>query len=162
LIRAAAACALCAVAGCADLAAIKAYPGGSRDKAEIGIVQTHASGERFIVQDNRIAAVDGVRYEKGGYEAHMLPGQHRIDVQGTMKIGLQTAGGGPPTRSQYCAFDLNVLPSCTYRAAIPPYPREQIEARAAEWRMTRGMTVFAECSDTSYTIQVPLECSSRP
>lgn len=154
--RAVAAAALCVVAGCADLTAIKAYPGGSRGKAEIGSVETSAKAENFVVVDNRITAVDGVRYEKGGYEARMLPGVHRIGLQSTWRAS-------PQVRVQYCAFDLDVQAGCNYRPTVPPYPRVQRDQPPdAEWRLTGAMTVLAECTDTSYAIQVPLDCSSRP
>lgn len=155
--RALAASALCVVAaGCAELSAIQAYPGSARGKGEVGIVETDRRADDFVIVDNRIVAVDSVRYEKGGYEARMLPGVHRIGLQGALLVS-------PQARVQYCAFDLNVLPGCTYRPTIPAYPRARLaEAPDAEWRVTRVITVLGECTDTSYAVQVPMDCSSRP
>jgi hypothetical protein len=154
--RSLAAAVLCAVAGCADLGAIKAYPGGSRGKAEIGIIETSARSEHFFVVEDRITAVDGMRYEKGGYEAHMLPGAHRIGLQSTLRTN-------PQMRVQYCSFGLQVQAGCSYRPTIPSYPRVQLGAPAdAEWRLTRAMTVLSQCADTSFAFDVPIDCSSQP
>ena len=154
--RAAAAAALCAAAGCTALGVIKAYPGSDRGKDEIGIVATALREETFSVTDNRITTIDGVRYGKGDYEAHMLPGAHRIGVEGTLRVSRQV-------RVQHCIFDLNVEPGCTYRPTIPAYPRAQLDLPAdSEWRVTRPVTVVAECSDATYAVQLPLDCSSNP
>ena len=146
---------LCA-AGCATIGAIKAYPGGERSKSEIGIVETTLRDDTFTVTDNVITTIDGVRYEKRSYAAQMLPGAHRIGLQGTLRVSRQV-------RVQYCAFELNIEPGCTYRPTVPAYPRGQLDQPAdAEWRVNRAMTVIAECADTSYAVQVPLDCASRP
>ena len=154
--RLAAPAALCLAAGCTAFGVFKAYPGGDRGRDEIAVVSTALREDTFSVTDNRITAVDSARDEKGAYDAHMLPGAHRIGLQGTLRVSRQV-------RVQYCAFDLNVEPGCTYRPNVPGYPRAQLDQPAdAEWRATRAMIVQAECSDTSYALQVSLDCASRP
>lgn len=155
--RVAAAAVLCVVAGCAGPGVIKGYPGPDRGSSEVGVVVTSLTEQEFHLTDNQITAVDGMRFEKGGYEAHVLPGPHRIALQGTLRAGRMKP------RIQYCAFDLDVEPRCTYRPSVPAYPRSAYDQPPdAEWRLMRPMTVVAECSDTSYAIQLPLDCSSRP
>jgi len=119
-------------------------------------VVTSVIEHEYSLTDNRIVMVDGVRYEKAAYTAEMLAGAHRIGVQGTLRTRMQP-------RSQHCTFDLNVEPRCTYRPIIPAYPRSAYDLKPGEdWRLTRTMTVIAECADTSYAVQVPIDCASRP
>lgn len=154
--RLAVAAALCVAAGCTGLGVFKAYPGSDRGRDEIAVVSTTLREETFSITDNRITAVDSARDEKGAYDAHMLPGAHRVGLQGTLRVSRQV-------RVQYCAFDLNAEPGCTYRPTVPGYPRAQLDQPAdAEWRVTRSMTVVAECSDTTFAVQVSLDCASRP
>jgi hypothetical protein len=148
--------ALCLAAGCTGPGVIKAYPGDTRGADEIGTIVTIMREGEFTVTDNRITAVDGVSYEKGGHTANVLPGVRRIGIQGLLRSRMQP-------RTQHCAFDLNVEPGCTYRPMIPAYPRSAYDLKPdEEWKLTRAMTVVAECSDTSYALQVPLDCSARP
>ena len=153
--RLALAAVLTLAAGCAGPGVITAYQGSVE---ETGTIVTAAREEAFKQTDNQITAVDGTRYEKGGYTAYVQAGSRRIGVQGTLR------GVGKQLRIQHCSFDLNIEGGCTYRPAIPAYPRSALDQPAtAEWRLTRSMTVFAQCADTSYALQVPLECSSvRP
>lgn len=153
----AAAALLALAAGCAPPGTIKAYPGPDRSGAELGAVLTDLRSDTFTVTDNEITSVDGVRFEKRGYAVQMLPGGHWIGLQGTLRVSRQV-------RVQQCAFELNVDAGCVYRPAVPAYPRDALDQPAdAEWRVTRPMTVVAECSENmSYALQVPLECSSKP
>ncbi|HUQ24202.1 MAG TPA: hypothetical protein VM140_00930 [Burkholderiales bacterium] len=151
-----AAAALALLAGCAPPGTIKGYEGPTRSSNEVGTLQTDMRNDTFVLTNNEITAVDGVRYEKRGYAAQLLPGVHRIGVQGTLRVSRQV-------RVQYCSFDLNVDAGCSYRPSIPSYPRDALDQPAeAEWRVTRVMTVIAECSDTSYALQLPIDCSARP
>jgi hypothetical protein len=64
---------------------------------------------------------------------------------------------------QHCSFDLDVVPGCTYRPSIPAYPRSAYDLPPdADWHLTRTMTVVAECSDTQFAIQVPIDCAAKP
>ena len=155
--RLAVAALLVLAAGCAPPGAIKAYPGPDRAASELAAVETFMRSETFSMTDNEITAVDGVRFEKRGYFATMLPGPHSIGLQGTLRVSRQV-------RVQHCVFDLNVDAGCIYRPAVPAYPRDALDQPAdAEWRVTRPMTVVAECSEgMSSAIQVPIGCASRP
>ena len=155
--RLAAAVLLVLAAGCAPPGAIKAYPGPDRSANELAAVETVMRSETFSMTDNEITAVDGVRFGKSGYFAYMLPGSHAIGLQGTLRVSRQV-------RVQHCVFNLNVDAGCIYRPAVPGYPRDALEQSAnAEWRVTRPMTVVAECSEgMSSAIQVPIDCASRP
>ena len=154
--RFALAAALCLAAGCTSPGVIKAYPGATRGADEIGTIVTIMREGEFTITDNRITAVDGVSYDKGGHTVDVLPGAHRIGVQGLLRSRMQL-------RVQHCAFDLNVEPGCTYRPVIPAYPRSAYDLKPdADWKLTRAMTVIAECADTSYALQVPIDCSARP
>jgi hypothetical protein len=156
-LRIVAAAVLCVAAGCAGLGVIKAYPGPDRSSSEIGVVATTLTEQEFQLTDNVIASVDGTRIGRTAYNVQVLAGARRIGVQGTLRAGRMKP------RVQYCSFDLNVEGGCTYRPAIPAYPRSAYnQPPDSEWRLTRAMTVVAECSDTSYAIQLPLDCSSNP
>lgn len=148
---------LCVAAGCAGPGVIKAYPGPDRGSDEIGVVATTLTVQEFQLTDNVIASVDGTRIGKAAYTVQVLAGAHRIAVQGTLRAGRMKP------RIQHCSFDLDVEGGCTYRPAIPAYPRSAYDQPPdAEWRLNRAMTIVAECADTSYAIQVPLDCSSSP
>jgi len=154
-VRLAAAALLALAAGCTPPGTIKAYP-GSHGSDEIGTVVTGIVAHEFSQTDNQIVMVDGARYEKGGYEAQMLPGVRRIGVVGTLRTRMKP-------RLQHCAFELDVMPGCAYWPSIPAYPRSAYDLPPdADWRLTRTMTVVAECADTSYAIQVPIDCKSNP
>ena len=154
--RLAAAAALSLLAGCVPPGTIKGYEGPARSSDELGTVLTDMRSDTFIVTDNEITAVDGVRFEKRGYTAQLLPGVHRIGLRGTLRVSRQV-------RVQYCTFELNVDAGCAYRPSIPSYPRDALDQPAdADWRVTRAMTVIAECSEASYALQLPIDCSARP
>ena len=153
--RLAAAAALCFAAGCSGPGVIKAYQ-GSHGMDEIATVVTSIIEQEYTVTDNVIVMVDGVRYEKTAYTAEVLPGVHRFGVQGTLRTRMQP-------RMQHCTFELNVEPRCTYRPTIPAYPRSAYDLKLGDdWKLTRAMTVVAECADTSYAVQVPIDCKSSP
>jgi hypothetical protein len=156
-VRRAAAALLALAAGCAPPGAIKAYPGPDRSANELAAVETFMRSETFSLTDNEIIAVDDVRFDKRGYFAYMLPGAHAIGLRGTLRVSRQV-------RVQHCVFNLNVDAGCIYRPAVPAYPRDALDQPAdAEWRVTRPMTVVAECSEgMSSAIQVPIGCASRP
>jgi len=156
-VRLAAAALLVVAAGCAPPGTIKAYSGPDRSADELGAVETIMRSETFSITDNEITSVDGVRFTKRGYIAQMLPGARSIGLQGTLRYGRQP-------RVQHCVFELNVDPGCIYRPSVPAYPRDMLDKPAdAEWRLTRSMTVFAECTEKmSYAVQVPIDCASRP
>ena len=155
--RLAAAALLVLVAGCVPPGTIKAYPGPSRSAEELGAVETIMRSETFSITDNEITSVDGVRFEKRGYFAQMLPGARWIGLQGTLRYGRQP-------RVQHCVFELNVDPGCIYRPAVPAYPRDALDQPAsAAWRLARVMTVQAECTEKmSYAVQVPIDCAAQP
>lgn len=70
----------------------------------------------------------------------------------------------PQVRVQHCVFNLNVDAGCIYRPAVPGFPIDALDQPAgAEWRVTRSMTVQAECTENmSYALRVPIDCASRP
>jgi hypothetical protein len=147
---------LCLAAGCAGPGVIKGYDGAERGAAEVGTVVTAMRQQEYTIVDNQINAVDGVRYEKAAYTAFVLPGVRRIGVQSTLRGRMQP-------RLQHCAFDLNVEAGCTYQPTVPAYPRSAFDQPpSADWKLTRPMTVVAQCADTSYAIEVPIDCSARP
>lgn len=153
--RLAAAAALCLAAGCSGPGVIKAYQ-GDHSSDELATIHTGTIEHEYSLTDNRISMVDGVRYDKAVYTAEVLAGVRRIGVQGTLRTRMAP-------RVQYCTFELNVEPRCTYRPQVPAYPRSAYDLKpAADWQLTRGMTVVAECADTSYALQVPIDCKSSP
>jgi hypothetical protein len=154
-VRLAVAALLAMAAGCAPPGTIKAYQ-GSHDSDQIASVVTGIIEHEFSQTDNRIVVVDGVRYDNAVYTADMLAGVHKIGVQGTLRTRMKP-------RLQHCSFELNVEGRCTYRPQIPAYPRSAYDLKPGDdWSLTRTMTVLAECSDTSFAIQVPIDCRSRP
>lgn len=153
--RLALAAALCLAAGCAGPGVIKAYPGAERGSDEVGTIVTAMRHGEFSITDNQITGVDGMRFEKPGYTAQVLPGARRVGLQGTLRADKILV--------QRCSFELNVEPACTYRPIIPAYPRPAgLKEVEKPWRSTRAMTVIAECADTSYAVELPLECSGGP
>ena len=153
--RLAAAALLAMTAGCAPPGTIKAYQ-GSHDSDQIASVVTNIIEHEFSQTDNRIVMVDGVRYDNAVYTADMLAGVHKIGVRGTLRTRMKP-------RLQHCSFELNVEGRCTYRPQIPAYPRSAYDLKPGDdWSLTRTMTVLAECSDTSFAIQVPIDCKSSP
>jgi hypothetical protein len=138
--------ALVLLAGCAS-----PEPG-----ADHAVLETRLVNDTFSVTDNEIVAVDGKRFERGRHTALLRPGARWVSTHGTLRVSKQV-------REQHCAFELNALPGCTYRPALPAYPRPLLDQPAdAQWRLSRPMTVVAQCPDTSFALQLPIECSARP
>jgi len=155
-LRLAAAAALCLAAGCAGPGVIKAYPGPDRGSDEIGVINTTLREQEYLIVDNQITSVDDLRFEKA-YKVQVLPGARRVGVQGMLRAGRVSP------RIQYCSFELNVEPGCSYEPQIPAYPRSAYDQPpGTAWRLTRPMTVVAECADTSYAVQVLIDCSATP
>ena len=94
---------------------IKAYDGPERPDGQVATLQTERKGEPFAVPDVEIVAVDGVNYKRPHYAARMVPGTHWIGILSTVRISSQK-------REQFCAFELNFEPACTYRPFLPSYP----------------------------------------
>jgi hypothetical protein len=156
-LRLAAAAALCLAAGCAGPGVIKAYSGAERGSSEIGIIVTTLREQEYLLIDNQITSIDDLRFDKAAYKVQVLPGAHRIGVQGTLRAGRVSP------RVQHCTFDLTVEAGCAYEPAIPAYPRSAYDQPpGADWRLTRPLTVVAECADTSFAVQVPIDCAARP
>ena len=131
-----------------------AAPEPGTDQA--AVIETTLVNDTFSVTDNEIVVVDGKRFDKGRYTALLQPGARWIGTQGTLRVSKQV-------RRQHCAFELNALAGCTYRPALPAFPRAVLDQPAdAPWRLSRPMTVVAQCADTSFALQVPIECSARP
>lgn len=143
-------------AGCSGPGVIKGYPGSGRGTDEVAILETGVRTQEYTVIDNQITAVDDMRFAKAAYAAEMLPGARRIGIQGTLRSRMQP-------RVQHCVFDLNVEARCTYKPLIPAYPRSAYDQPpGGDWKVSRTMTVVAECADTSYAVEVPIDCSARP
>jgi hypothetical protein len=156
-LRLAIAAVLCLAAGCSGPGVIKAYPGAERGSGEVGVIVTTVREQEYLFVDNQIKSVDDMRFEKSAYKALVLPGVHRIGVQGTLRAGRVSP------RVQYCTFDLNVEAGCSYEPQIPAYPRSAYDQPPnTEWRLTRPLAVVAECADTAYAVSVPIDCSARP
>lgn len=153
--RLAAAAALCLAAGCAGPGVIKGYPGASRGSDEIGVIVTSLREQEYLLVDNQVTSVDDSRFDKAAYKVQVLPGVRRIGVQGTLRAGRVSP------RVQYCSFDLTVEPGCSYEPQIPAYPRSAYDQPpGTQWRLTRPLTVVAQCADTAYAVQVPIDCSA--
>ncbi len=146
--------AIFALGGCAAVEPIKAYEGPERPKAELAIVESAFERDWVTVADVQIAAVDGVGYPGPKYQARMLPGQHRVIVKGTSLAGSQK-------QEQFCAFDLDMAPGCTYRPYPPSYPSPAfLRGAESEWQLSVAMQVTVRCSDVSADIRVPADCAA--
>jgi hypothetical protein len=154
-LRLAAAAALCLAAGCAGPGVTRGYPGAERGSDEVGVIVTMLREQEYLVIDNQLTSVDDLRFDKAAYKVQVLPGIRRIGAQGTLRAGRVSP------RVQYCSFELNVEAGCSYEPQIPAYPRSAYDQPpGTEWRLTRPMTVVAECADTSFAVQVPIDCSA--
>ena len=85
--RVAVAAVLCVAAGCTGPGEIKAYK--DRGDSEVATLVTAWREGEYSATDNVITVVDGVRYEKGGYTAHVLPGVRRFTVAGTLRSRMK-------------------------------------------------------------------------
>ncbi len=145
--------AIFALGGCAAVEPIKAYEGPERPKAELAIVESAFERDWVTVADVQIAAVDGVGYPGPKYQARMLPGQHRVIVKGTSLAGSQK-------QEQFCAFDLDMAPGCTYRPYPPSYPSPAfLRGAESDWQLSVAMQVTVRCSDVSADLRVPADCA---
>ena len=143
-----------ALGGCAAVEPIKAYEGPERPRAELAIVQSAFERDWVTVADVQIAAVDGVAYPGPKYEARMLPGQHRVIVKGTSLAGSQK-------QEQFCAFDLDMAPGCTYRPYPPSYPSPAfLRGAESDWQLSVPMQVTVRCSDVSADLRVLADCAA--
>ena len=153
--RLAALCAAVVTAGCASFGVIKAYDGPERPDDQVATLQTELKEEAFAVSDVEIVAVDGVNYKRPHYAARMLPGMHWVGVIATVRVASQKL-------PQFCAFELNFEPACTYRPFLPSYPSAALDAGpSGAWQVGSSMQLNVACADTSYASRVPLECSGR-
>ncbi len=146
--------AIFALGGCAAVEPIKAYEGPERPKAELAIVESAFERDWVTVADVQIAAVDGVGYPGPKYQARMLPGQHRVIVKGTSLAGSQK-------QEQFCAFDLDMAPGCTYRPYPPSYPSPAfLRGAESDWQLSVAMQVTVRCSDLSADLRVLADCAA--
>jgi len=146
--------AIFALGGCAAVEPIKAYEGPERPKAELAIVESAFERDWVTVADVQIAAVDGVGYPGPKYQARMLPGQHRVIVKGTSLAGSQK-------QEQFCAFDLDIAPGCTYRPYPPSYPSPAfLRGAESDWQLSVAMQVSVRCSDVSADLRVLADCAA--
>jgi hypothetical protein len=142
-----------ALGGCAAVGPIKAYEGPGRPDAELAIVESAFERDLTTVSDVQIAAVDGVGYPGGKYQARMLPGQHWVLVKHTSLVGSQK-------QEQFCAFDFDMARGCTYRPHPPSYPSPALlQGAESEWQLSVAMQVSVRCSDLSAEIRVPADCA---
>jgi len=141
-------------AGCGSVGAIKAYEGPGRSADRLATVRTEFRSEVFTVADTEIVAVDGVNYKRHHYEAQMLPGTHWIGIADSISVGKRK-------REQFCAFELDLLPDCTYRPN-PPGAGLPDRGLPAVFQVANPMLVTVQCNDTSYATRVPVECSDKP
>jgi len=141
-------------AGCGSFGAIKAYEGRERSADQLATVRTELRNEVFTVADTQIVAVDGVNYKRPHYEAQMLPGKHWIGIADAISVGRRK-------REQFCAFELDLLPGCTYRPS-PPSAGLPDRGLPEVFQVVNAMPVSVQCSDLSYASRVPVECSDRP
>ncbi len=141
-------------AGCGSVGVIKAYEGAKRPADQLAAVRTEFRSEVFSVADTEIVAVDGVNYKRPHYEAQMLPGKHWIGIADALSVGRRK-------REQFCAFELDLQPGCTYRPS-PPSPGLPDRGLPEVFQAANAMPVNVQCNDLSYATRVPVECSDKP
>jgi hypothetical protein len=153
-VRGVALLAIVALGGCAAVEPIKAYEGPTRPNAELAIVESAFERDWVTVSDVEIAAVDGVSYAGPKYQARMLPGQHWVIVKHTSQLASAK-------QEQFCAFDLDTAPGCTYRPYPPGYPSPALlRGAGSEWQLNVAMQVTVRCSDLSADIRVAADCAA--
>jgi len=145
-----------AVAGC-NVVPHKAYDGPSRPDRELSFLRAGAYGdEESPMSLTDLRTIDGVEQRSGLYRASVLPGRHFIGVAETTRMGTYT-------RRQYCGFNLDTLPACTYSPRPPSPPSDAIANRLKEWEWSVDMTVGLECMDgAGYQIRITARCGSSP
>jgi hypothetical protein len=147
---------ICALGGCETVRPIKAYEGPGRPAAELAVVEGAFERDFAGVSDVQIAGIDGVSYAGSKYQARMLPGQHWVIVRDTSLVGSKK-------QEQFCAFDFDMAPGCTYRPYPPSYPTPAF-LRGAEsgWQLSVAMPMTVRCRDLSVDIRVPADCAGSP
>ncbi len=140
-------------AGCGSVGAIRAYDGPGRSADQLASVRTELREKVFTVADTEIVAVDGVNYKRS-YEARMLPGKHWIGIADAIKIGRRK-------REQFCAFELDLQPGCTYQPS-PPSPGLPDRGLPDVFQAANAMPLSVRCNDIWYATRVPVECSDKP
>jgi hypothetical protein len=143
-----------AAAGCASVGVIKAYDGPRRSGEQLASVRTELRDEVFTVADTQIVAVDGVNYKRSQYVAQMLPGKHWIAIADSISVGKRK-------REQFCAFELDLQPGCTYRPS-PPGVGLPNRGLPEVFQLADVMAVNVRCNDSSYATREPVECSDKP
>ncbi len=141
-------------AACGSIGAIKAYDGPRRSADELAAVRTELRSQVFSVADTEIVAVDGANYKRPHYEAQMLAGKHWIGIADSLSVGRRK-------REQFCAFEHDLQPGCTYYP-FPPSPGLPDRGLPDVFQMGDAMPVNVQCNDVSYATHVPVECSDRP
>ena len=141
--------------GCGGVGAVKGFEGPDRPDSEVGLLETEFRDDTFLVMDNAVTGVDGVKFAKPGYAARILPGSREIGVASTLRVSRQK-------RTQHCVFTLDVQAGCTYRPTLPNYPRAALDASAdTDWRVDTFMTVAVECPDMAYASRLPVRCEGH-
>ena len=143
-----------AAAGCASVGVIKAYEGPGRSADQLATVRTEFRSEVSTVADTEIVAIDGVNYKRPHYEAQMLPGKHWIGIADSISVGKRK-------REQFCAFELDLQPGCTYRPN-PPGVGLPNRGLPEVFQVADAMPVNVQCNDSSYATREPVECSDKP
>jgi len=142
-----------ALGGCAAVEPIKAYEGPARRDAELAIVEGAFDRDLTNVSDVRIAGIDGVSYAGLKYRARMLPGQHTVVINDRSQLASTK-------QEQFCAFDLEMAPGCTYRPHPPSYPSPALlQGAEAGWQLSVAMQVSVRCPDLSAELRVPVDCA---
>jgi hypothetical protein len=152
-VRSVAVLAVFALGGCASVEPIKAYEGPARRDAELAIVESAFNRDLSSVSDVQIAGVDGVNYAGLKYRAKMLPGQHTVVIRDRSQLASTK-------QEQFCAFDLEMAPGCTYRPHPPSYPSPALlQGAEAGWQLSVAMQVSVRCPDLSAELRVPADCA---
>jgi hypothetical protein len=121
---------------------------------ELAIVESAFDRDWVTVSDVQIAAVDAVGYPGPKYQARMLPGQHTVVIKDRSQLGSAK-------QEQFCAFDLEMAPGCTYRPYPPSYPSPAfLRGAESEWQLSVALQVMVRCSDVSADIRVPADCAA--
>jgi len=144
------------VAGC-NVVPHKAYEGPSRPDRELSFLKVGAYGEENSpVSLTALHTIDGVEQRGGMYLASVLPGRHFVGVTETTRMGTYS-------RRQYCGFELDTLPACTYVPRPPRPPSDAIARRLKDWEWSVDMPVSLECRDgAEFQVRITARCGSSP
>ena len=145
-----------ATAGC-NITPTKAYEGPSRPARDLSFLKGGAVGEEMnAIQLNPVTTVnlsmiDGAAQREATYYASVLPGRRWIGVAATLRVGTRQS-------RQFCAFELDALPGCTYTPSAPSAPSD---AANGAWEWSVDMLVSATCTDgAGFQARVPARCGS--